>query len=80
MEVKLKSKTSYNFSECEEYKNIIRTVQCVGMNLWRNPCPQQIVEYECHTVGQTGLIVGGEQATAGEFPHMAGKTFKPAFF
>lgn len=61
------------FSECEEYKNLIKRTRCIGMDMW-NLCPIKITEYECKHFGHGGMIVGGTPAKPGEFPHMAGES------
>lgn len=63
-----------DLSECQEYKDMLQETQCVGFSVF-DACPSRIITYDCTDVRNTGLIVGGEEAKPGEFPHMAGEIF-----
>jgi Trypsin len=58
-----------NFSECEEYKRLLkRQVMFGSMDLNRRSV-QNITTEKCDA--HSGLVVGGIKAKLGEFPHMA---------
>lgn len=56
--------------ECDEYAKLIkRRIQVASLSL--DSTAQDITVTQCDAV--TGLVVGGVEASPGEFPHMAGK-------
>jgi secreted trypsin-like serine protease len=55
------------FTECQEYKELVHETIWVGQTLLYPGTPKKV----CRCNVGTGLIVGGEPAKLGEFPHMA---------
>lgn len=58
--------------ECLEYSKPVTTENIFGSSCLTDDCPISIKrESTCKSAG--GLILGGEYADLGEFPHMAGE-------
>lgn len=59
-------------AECDEYKDLIANITIPWRTLL-TPKTCGTKNYNCGSVGHAGLIVGGDPAKVGEFPHMAGE-------